>query len=97
MQTDLPFQEKEKTARSVMIKYLTIKTPAEHINFVICLTLMLILLSNTNYSSFYIVIKSIIKAIKEGKILKRVARLIIRRLKGKNINIDTELLEIVIE
>ena len=39
--------------------------------------------------------KSLIKAIREGRITKQMARLIVRRLRKKGIPIDPELAEIV--
>jgi hypothetical protein len=39
--------------------------------------------------------KSLIKAIREGKITKSMARLIIRKLRKKGVPIDPELAEIV--
>ena len=39
--------------------------------------------------------KSLIKAIREGRILKQMARLIVRRLRKKGVPINPELAEIV--
>jgi hypothetical protein len=46
-------------------------------------------------SSYYIILKNLIKAIKQGKISKVVGRAIIRKLKKKGLPVDPELLEVV--
>ena len=56
---------------------------------------VLYILSIQNSSGFYILLKNLIKAIKEGKISKAIGRSIVRRLKKKGIAIDPELLEVI--
>jgi hypothetical protein len=63
------------------------------IAFVLCIVFVLYILSIQNPSSFYILLKNLIKAIKEGRISKAIGRAIVRRLKKKGIAIDPELLE----
>ena len=91
----IPFEEKEKVARSILTKYLDLKTMNGRIAFVLCIVFVLYILSIQNPSSFYILLKNLIKAIKEGRISKAIGRSIVRRLKKKGINIDPELLEVV--
>jgi hypothetical protein len=64
--------------------------------FVLCIVLILYILSIQNPSGFYILLKNLIKAIKEGKIPKAIARIIVRKLRKKGIAIDPELLEVVV-
>jgi hypothetical protein len=45
-------------------------------------------------SSYFILIQNLIKAIKNGKISKRLARLIIRRLLRLKIAVDPELIQV---
>lgn len=66
-----------------------------HVNFAICVTFILYILATQNISGYYIFIKNLIKAIKEGKISRKIARLIIRKLRAQGILIDPELLEVV--
>lgn len=91
----LPFEEKKKVARSVINKYLNLKTVTGRRNFVICIVFILYILSNNNYSSFYTMMQSLIEAIRSGKISKAMGRLIVRRLKKKNVSIDPELLDLI--
>ena len=57
----IPFEEKEKVARSILTKYLNLKTMTGRINFVLCIVFILYILSNQNPSSFYILLKNLIK------------------------------------
>ena len=49
-----------------------------------------------DFSSSFILMQNLIKAIKSGKISKRLARLIIRRLLRLNVPVDPELIELAI-
>ena len=91
----IPLQEKRKVARSVINKYLNLTTVTGQCNFVICIVSILYILSNNNYSSFYIMMQNLIAAIRSGKISKAMGRLIVRRLKKKNVLIDPELLDLI--
>jgi len=91
----IPFEEKEKAAHSILTKYLNLKTQSGRRNFVICIVFILYILATNDHSSFYIMMRSLIKAIREGKISKAMARLIVRKLKKKGILIDPELADIV--
>ena len=91
----IPFEEKEKVARSMLTKYLDLKTMNGRVAFVLCTVFVLYIFSIQNLSGFYILLKNLIKAIKEGKISKAIGRSIVRRLKKKGIVIDPELLEVV--
>jgi hypothetical protein len=89
----IPFEEKQKAAHLVVSKYLDLKTPMGRLNFVLCIIGIASILSIYNPSGLYILFKNLIKAIKEGRLSKAVARYIIRKLKDKGIPIDPELLE----
>ena len=91
----MPFEEKPKVARSVINKYLNLKTLAGRRNFVICIVFILYILSNNDYSSFYIMMRNLIEAIRSGKISKAMARLIVRRLIKKSVPIDPELADLI--
>ncbi len=91
----IPFEEKEKAAHSILTKYLNLKTLSGRRNFVLCIVFILYILATNHHSSFYIMMRSLIKAIREGKISKAMARLIVRRLRKKGILIDPELADIV--
>lgn len=91
----IPFEEKGKVARSILTKYLDLKTMNGRIGFVLCIVFVLYILSIQNPSGFYILLKNLIQAIKEGRISKAIGRSIVRRLQKKGIAIDPELLEVV--
>jgi hypothetical protein len=91
----IPFEEKGKVARSILTKYLDLKTMDGRIGFVLCIVFVLYILSIQNPSGFYILLKNLIQAIKEGRISKAIGRSIVRRLQKKGIPIDPELLEVV--
>lgn len=90
----LPYKEKEKITRSILKKYLNLKTANGRVNFVLCIVFMLYIFSTQDMASYYIILKNLIKAIKEGKIPKIVGRAIIRKLKRRGLLIDPELLEV---
>ena len=87
--------KKKKIAHSVLVKYLNLKTQSGRRNFVLCIVFIIYTLSIQNPSSFYIMMQSLIKAIREGKISRVIGRLIVRRLRKRGILIDSELAEIV--
>lgn len=91
----IPFEEKEKLARSILSKYLNLKTMNGRIAFVLCIVFVLYTLSIQNSAGFYILLKNLIKAIKEGKVSKAIGRSIVRRLQKKGIPIDPKLLDVV--
>lgn len=91
----IPFEEKEKITRSIFSKYLNLKTMNGRVTFVLCIVLILYILSIQNQSGFIILLKNLIRAIREGKISKAIGRAIVRRLQKKGVDIDPELLDIV--
>lgn len=91
----IPFQERKEIVYSVLTKYLNLKTQFGRRNFVFCITFIIYILFTTRHSSFYLMMKSLIKAIREGKITKSMARLIVRRLRKKGIPIDLKLAKAV--
>ena len=91
----IPLEERKEIAHSVLTKYLNLKTPFGRRNFVLCIVFIIYILFTNRHSSFYLMMRSLIKAIREGKITKPMARLIVRKLRKKGVPIDPELVEIV--
>lgn len=91
----IPFDEKKKLASSILTKYLNLKTMTGRANFVICIVFILYILSNQNSSGFYILLKNLIEAIREGRISKPIGRAIVRKLQKDGICVNPELLEVV--
>ena len=79
----IPFEERKKIAHSVLTKYLNLRTPFGRRNVVLCIVFIIYILSTKRHSSFYLMMKSLIKAIREGRIPKQMARLIVRKLRKK--------------
>lgn len=92
---NIPFEEKERVARSILTKYLNLQTMTGRVNFVICIGFIFYILFNTNTAGFYLLLQNLIKAIKEGKISKAVGRAIVRRLQKRGVVLDPELLEVL--
>ena len=90
----IPFEEKENVARSILTKYLNLKTMNGCITLVPWIVFVFYILSIQNSSGFYILLKNLIKVIKKGRISKVIGRSIVRRLQKKGIAIDSELLEV---
>lgn len=91
----IPFEERKKIARSVLTNYLNLKTPSGRLNFVLCIVSIIYILFTNHHSSFYLMMTSLIKAIREGKISKPMARFIVRKLRNKGVPIDPELAELI--
>jgi hypothetical protein len=90
----VPFEEKERLTLAILTKYLNLNTPQGRLNFVLCLVFIIYLLSIYAPGSYHIILRKLIEAIKQGKISKKLARLIIRRLQRKGVLIEPELLDI---
>ena len=81
---------------SILTKYLDLKTVNGRLNFVLCIVFICYaFVSIGDSSSYHILLRNLIKAIKQGKISKVVGRAIIRKLRKKGIPVDPELVEIV--
>jgi|AntRauMFilla1563_2_1112583.scaffolds.fasta_scaffold04572_3 hypothetical protein len=91
----IPFEEKQKVARSILTKYLDLQTLNGRIAFVLCIGFMLYILSIQNPSSYYILLQNLLEAIKEGRISKALARALVRRLKRRGVPISPELVEVI--
>ena len=91
----IPFEERRKAAHSILTKRLSINTQSGRRNLALCLTFIIYILFKNKTSSFYIIMKGLIEAVREGKITKQVARIIVRRLKRKGVPVDPELIELV--
>lgn len=92
--THVPFEEKEKLTRSILTKYLNLKTAEGRLNFVLCIVFILSLFFIQDISSYHILLKNLIEAIKEGRIPKGIGRAIIRQLKKRGLLVNPELLEV---
>ena len=73
----IPFEEKQRVTRLIFGRYLNLSTAEGRKAFVLCLIAILLTLSIYNYSSYHILVKMLLEAVREGKILKNLVRVII--------------------
>jgi len=94
---DIPFQEKEEWSLKILRDHLDLDlgTTSGRVHLIFCIISILYIFAIFDISSYFLMIKNLIKAIKDGKISKQLARLIIRRLRKLNIPIDPELIDAV--
>jgi hypothetical protein len=91
----LPYEENEKVVCSALDS-MKLDTMNDRVRFVLCIvTILFIFFSTQNMTSYYILLKNLIKAIKEGRIPKVVGRAIIRKLRKRGMAVDPELLDAV--
>ena len=68
----------------------------KRVHFVLCIVNLLQMLSiQSDSANYYLMIGNLIQAIKEGKISKQVARLILRLLKERKIIISPEFINLI--
>ena len=90
---DIPFESKKELSLKIIVNHVGLETAAGRIRFVFCIISIMHIFVINDISSYFILIENLIKAIKSGKISKRLARLIIRRLLKLNAPVDPELIE----
>lgn len=95
---DGPFEERKRVLEEILDKYFTGtkfsngKEKAAFLAFLLCLIAILSILFSHNIASYHLILANLLKALREGKISKPVVRLIIRKLRKKNILIDPALI-----
>jgi len=91
---DLPYSVREEKVKILVRQYFSFQTKADLVRFMSCIVgIILLLVTLKEDSTIFILMQSLLDAVKQGKISKRIARRIIRRLMRKNVLVDTELLE----
>ena len=91
---NIPFQYKREMTYKILTQYIDLSTTAGRIRFVLYIVSMIYIFTISDVSGLVILIQNLIDAIKSGRISKKIARLIIRRLKRLNIPIDPELIQV---
>lgn len=91
----IPYKEKKNIARSILTKYLDLKTQTGRANFILCIGFVLYILSTQNPAGCHILFTNLINAIKDGTISKKLGRAIVRKLLKQGVLVDPELLEVV--
>ena len=92
MDKELPYSEKKELVTAVFRVQLDNIKPLQ---LILCLIPLLLILSTQNPSGYYLVLQNLIKAIKEGRISKAIARVIVRKLLKKGKFVDPELLDLL--
>lgn len=92
MDKEIPYDEKQKHVRYVFRVTLDKAGP---VNLILCLIPILLILATQSPASYFLLLKNLIQAIKEGRISKRVARMIARRLLKEGQLVDPELLDLI--
>ena len=90
---DLPFEKRKEISLNILLKHVDLTTNDTSISFVLCI--IFILRAANDISSFAILMENLLKAIKNGTLSKKLARLIVRRLLKANVLVDLELRETV--
>ena len=91
---EIPFEYKKELSFKILMDHVDLQTTAGRLRFAFCIISILHIFAINDISSYFILIQNLIKAIKNGKISKRLARLIIRRLLRLNIAVDPELIQV---
>jgi hypothetical protein len=94
----IPYYDRQKKDLVLVDHYLPFRTKADLVRYVVCIVAVFVLFSALgDYTTVFIMMQNLLKALKEGKISKRVARIIIRRLLRKGVSVDAELISAAAE
>jgi hypothetical protein len=93
MDKNIPFKYKKEISFKILMNHVDLKTTAGCIRFAFCIISIMHIFAINDISSYFILMENLIEAIKNGKISKRLARFIIRRLLRLKMVIDPELVE----
>lgn len=91
---EIPFEYKKELSFKILMDHVDLQTTPRRLRVVFCIIFILHIFATSDISSYFILMQNLIKAIKNGKISKRLARLIIRRLLRLNILVDPDLIEV---
>ncbi len=90
---EIPFEYKREVSFKILMDHLDLATTSSRLRFIFCILSILHIFAISDIASYFLMMKNLIKAVKNGKISKRLARLIIRRLIKLNMVVDPELIE----
>lgn len=89
---DISVDHKITQAKLMIKNHTNLTTREGKIGFVLVMVSLLSILYLTNTAGFFALLQSLIEAIKDGRVSKRLSRIIIRRLKNLGIDFDPELI-----
>jgi hypothetical protein len=92
--SDIPFKERQEISFRILMDHLDLGTTTGSISFVLCIISIMKIFSKLDpeSASATILMGNLIKAIKEGKISKRLARIIVRILLRKKLKVNPGLI-----
>ena len=90
---DIPFNVKKEMSFKILMEHLSLSTPSGRVRFLICIISMLHVFAIADISCYFIMMQNLIKAVKNGKISKQLARMIIRRLLRLKLDVDPEFIK----
>ena len=82
-------KEKNRQCLSILMNYLNLNTHRGRLNFILCL------LSVLDFTSYYMLLDNLIKALKADKIPKKLVRRIVRKRLREKIPVDPKLMQLV--
>lgn len=88
----IPFEQKQRVTYRILAHHVDLTTHSGRVKFVLCIVAIIIALSIANPAGYMILLQQLVKLVKAKKISKVVLRAILRKLKGKNVLIDPDLL-----
>jgi hypothetical protein len=91
---NIPYPERKKKALRILKQQLNSGTTESLIRFLACVVPMVMLFIDLgDETSLFIMMQNLLEALKEGKLSKKAARILIRRLLQKGVLVDPELIE----
>jgi len=91
---EIPYYDRQKKALIILKQQFDSGTTESLVRFITCVVSILVLFTVLgDTTSIFLMMQNLLEALREGKILKRVARILIRKLLRKGVPIDTELIE----
>ena len=89
----IPYEERKQITERLLTQMLDLRTTKGKVNFIICILLIISVLYTQDTPNFVMLLQNLVQAIKEGRISRSVARVIIRRMRKAGYPIDPELIE----
>jgi hypothetical protein len=91
---EIPYSDRQKKVSIVLSQQLKSQTMVSLVSFLTCVVSILVLFTFLkDTTSVFLMMQNLLEVLKEGKITKRVARILIRKLLRAGVSIDPELIE----
>ena len=91
---EIPYYDRQKKALIILKQQLNDGTTKGLVRFLTCLVAIFVLFTILgDKTSVFLMMQSLLQALRDGKLPKRIARILIRRLIKNNVPVDPELIE----